>query len=78
MNPTLAVEIWVWDAIAYDYNVKGTPFSTFQDNHYGRYIWVYVFAPYAAAILAGLLSRVHFSNLQENSVRPEGKVTEAS
>ena len=72
MNPTLAIEIWIWSAASYNYQATTDNVSEYSLKHYGRFIWIYVFAPYAAAVAAGLLSRKHYSILQEES-QPSGE-----
>ena len=76
MNPTLAIEVWIWSSASYNYSINGNGDSQYTINHYGRYVWVYVFAPYVAAIAAGLLARIHYNNLEEESV-PSGEGTNA-
>ena len=62
MNPVLAMELWIWSAATY--NQKDQPVlypgqTQFTYLHYGRYVWIYILAPFAAAIVAGLLVFIH-------------------
>ena len=38
--------------------------NRFRFFSYGSYMWVYVLAPYLAALPAGLLARYHMNNLE--------------
>lgn len=67
LNPTLAVQVWVWSAGAYrnHINILNPDETEFGTYHLGRYLWAYISAPMAAAVLAGFLARLY--NNQEES-----------
>ena len=69
MNPTLAIAVCIWDVLAYQWTGSATPQeSWFKQQHFGRYIWVYVFAPYLGSVLAGLFARLHYNHLLQDAV----------
>lgn len=56
LNPTLAFELWIWGMGAYSdkMNPKDDRSQTiFEAGHYGRYIWVYVFASLLGGAIGG-------------------------
>ena len=68
MNPTLTIEIWFWGMGSYnDKNPANNHQTIYFRDHQGRYIWLYILADYLAAICAGLLARVHFNYLEDDS-----------
>jgi hypothetical protein len=73
MNPVLALQLWIWSASSY--NQKDQPVlypgqTQFEYLHLGRYIWCYILAPMAAAVIAGLLVHIHDG---VSPSAPEGK-----
>ena len=70
MNPTLVVQIWFWGMGSYNDRISRASGETtvYHQRAYGRYIWVYILADYAAAFAAGYFARLHFDNLNENSL----------
>ena len=73
MNPTLIIEIWFWGMGSYNdrRTLANGSVTVYDDEHYGRYIWVYILAQYLAAIAAGYLARIHFDNLEENGLKDD-------
>ena len=68
MNPTLAVEIWLWGMGTYnDRNPADNNQTIFFRDHDGRFIWIYLLADYLAAICAGLLAKQHFACIEDES-----------
>ena len=58
LNPTIAFGIYIWSLGAYNYKpIKGSDQTAFEINHYGVYVWIYIFGPLVAAIVAGFLIR---------------------
>jgi glycerol uptake facilitator-like aquaporin len=56
LNPSLVIDIWIWGAGANNFISPEVGKTWFNYVHYGRYIWVYILAPYVAALMAGFLS----------------------
>ena len=64
MNPTLAWEIYFWGMATYtNYNNADDHTSEYKLLHMGRYIWLYVIAPYVAAIFAGFFAKLNYNHL---------------
>jgi hypothetical protein len=68
LNPTQAMSVWIWMKASYNYQFEtsttsGTPpvtvwhiYEWFSYYKYGNFMWLYILAPYLAAIPAGLLA----------------------
>ena len=64
LNPILSFQIAIWSGAAYSDPSQDDPKeSIFVNDHLGRYIWVYVFAPIVASVLAGYAAKLHLRNL---------------
>ena len=65
MNTTLALQMLIWSAGAYNYYPVGpqNPNSDteFVLERYGRYSWVYILTPILAGLVAGFIARNHNS-----------------
>ena len=77
-NPSVAINLFIWGRIAYNYDTfdprTGETLSEWDYKQYGRYMFVYLVAPFAAAIFAGLLAKYHSAKEQTRFGESEGKV----
>lgn len=65
INATLAGQLWMWSAIAYDDNMINNlnVVNKYDFYHYGRYAWVYIVANVLAGVLAAPFAKRHFDKL---------------
>ena len=64
----LSIMVSIWERVSYGYifrpNDEDPTNQTYYDyQHYGRYLWIYTFAPLAGGAAAGFLSRYHMKNI---------------
>ena len=58
-NPTINLIMYIWSIISYNYGDAITTKNYFDENHLGRYTWIYILAPIVASIFAGLFAGMH-------------------
>lgn len=64
INPTIALSALFFSLVGYnhkDQNFVHPNETVFTYNHYGRFWWAYIFAPFVAALPAAFLARKHLS-----------------
>ena len=73
-NPTINFLSFVWSAISYNYGDDYTTKNYFDENHYGRYAWVYVLAPVIASVFAGVFAGKHATQIDLMSFKKKGGI----
>jgi glycerol uptake facilitator-like aquaporin len=62
INPNVALNVWFYSLVAYNHKDSNNlhPNEThFNYNHFGRYTWIYILAPFVASLIAGYIARLH-------------------
>lgn len=65
INPTIAVNAFFYSLTGYnkwDDNTRHPKETPFTYEHYGRFWWQYILAPFPAALVAALIAKKHLSN----------------
>lgn len=63
-NPNLAFQMYFWNRYFYDYKMSTmTEQSEFERLQLDNYFWVYVSAPFAASVIAGIAAKLHLNAL---------------
>jgi len=73
LNPTYALQLWFWEMGSFNHgemNLATNYLITVYDAGFlGRYFWVYISAPLAAAIPAGIMAKKHLEILADGGTR---------
>lgn len=71
-NPTMAIQLGIWGKSAYNDvivdPVTGGNISIWAMKGFGRFLWVYTFAPLGAGFLAGLVAKFHFRDTDDEQM----------
>jgi hypothetical protein len=61
LNPTLALQSMLWMYLTFhnQFDTLEPDKSLWDQDHYGRYYWVYIFAPLLASLAAAFLAKKH-------------------
>jgi len=68
LNPTLALQLWIWNLGAYNYPLTNAvdSVSFYSANRLGRYVWVYVGSATFAGFLAGFAAKFYIESKEGN------------
>ena len=73
-NPTINFISYIWSLISFNYGDDITTKNVYDENHYGRYAWIYILAPVVASIFAGIFAGKHSTQIESINFRKQAGV----